>query len=285
MRALCLLVLTSLWLPAAAAAEGLASPESALVVDGDVYVSNMGARPAPSVADGDGYIARLAPDGSVQDSRYLPTGGELNAPKGMAVIGPVLYVADIDRIVGFDLASREQVFELSLADTGTRFLNDLAAAGPNLMVSATDIDTVFEVDPAREQYRPVMRFVRAPNGLYYDSERRWLYVAGYGRNGRDGELGLVRLDTRIPTYRRLGLRGRLDGIARIGEWLVVTDWGDGKQDGRLHAYHLGSERVRRDILTGLQGPADLAADAQSGRVWLPEMLGNRLRVEEVELAR
>lgn len=270
-------------LSAAAGAEGLASPESALPVADGAYVSNMGAKPAPSVVDGDGYIARLTAEGDLLEARYLPTEGDtLNAPKGLALLGGILYVADIDRVVGFDPESRQQVFELSLAATGTRFLNDLAVVDGELAVSATDIGTVFAIDPARGSYRPLMRFLQTPNGLYYDGGRRWLYVAGYGRDGRSGELGVIRLDTRIPSYRRLGLRGRLDGIARVGEWLVISDWGKGREDGRLHGYHPASGESRRDLLTGLAGPADLAA-AETGQVWLPEMLANRLRVETIEL--
>lgn len=275
--------LAVLLLPSAAVAQ-LAAPESALVVPEGVYVSNMGARPAPSLADGDGYIALLTPDGTMQDSRHLPrTDNVLHAPKGMALLGRRLYVADIDRVVGFDLDTRAQVFELSLAATGTRFLNDLEVVDQQLVVSATDLDTIFVVDPAAYSYRPLIGFVPAPNGLYYDAERRRLYVVGYGRDGSTGALGVIRLDGRFPSYRRLNLRGRLDGIARIGDWLVVTDWGRG--DGRLHAYHMTRGRILRDVLTGLDGPADLAADPASGRIWLPEMLANRLRIEVLELPR
>lgn len=269
--------------PLAATAQDLASPESVLRVGNDLYVSNMGVRPAPSVVDGDGYIARLSRDGSVQEPRFLPTDGTLNAPKGMAELGGRLYVADIDRVVGFDLDSREQVFELSFADAGTQFLNDLAVVDDRLVVSATDLDTIFEIDPAAGSYRPIMRFVDRPNGLYYDADRRDLYVAGYGRDGRSGALGVIRLDRRIPSYRELGLRGRLDGIARVGDWLVITDWTNDRQDGRLHAYNLENGSIRRDVLAGMEGPADLAADAATGRVWVPEMLANRVRGEELGL--
>lgn len=278
------LALAALLLPPAVGAQ-LASPESALVTPEGVYVSNMGVRPAPSLDDGDGYIALLASDGTVQDSRHLPTGGVLDAPKGMALLGRRLYVTDIDRVVGFDLDSRQQVFELSLAETGTRFLNDLEVVDHRLVVSATDLDTIFEIDPATNSYRPLMRFVPAPNGLYYDAERRRLYVAGYGRDGGSGALGVIQLDGRFPSYRRFNLRGRLDGIARIGDWLVITDWGGGRGDGRLHAYHTSRGRILRDLLTGLDGPADLAADPASSRIWLPEMLANRLRIEVIELHR
>ena len=53
----------------------------------------------------------------------------------------------------------------------------------------------------------------------------------------------------------------------------------------MHAYHLARGRILRDQLVGLDGPADLAADPASGRIWLPEMLANRLRIEVLELPR
>jgi hypothetical protein len=256
-------------------AQNLASPESVLLLEEGLLVSNLGERPAPTLADGDGFIARLGPDGEVLEAPFLPVDGRLNAPKGLARLENTVYIADIGRVLGFDLASGEQVFELSLESTGTRFLNDLAVADGRLLVSATDIGQIFEIDPKQKAYRRLVRGVDGANGLVYDADNQRLFVAGYGDNGR---LGMVDLRGRWPRYRKLGLTGRLDGIALYGEWVIVSDW----EAGNLHAYHpLRGHVVRNLLAEPVEGPADFALDAQSGRIFLPLMKENRLLIETI----
>lgn len=269
-RSCCLLLLI---LAGPAAAGPLASPESALRVGGSLYVSNLGAEPAPTKVDGDGFIARLSPQGEVLEPRFLPRQGALNAPKGMAALGGRLCVTDIDRVVGFDLDGREQVFELSLREAGAGSLNDLAVRDERLLVSDTQLGRIFEIDPAKGSYRVLVKHAPGANGLVYDAPTQRLYVAGYGESGR---LGYVDLASRWPRYRPLGLRGRLDGIGMLREWVIVSDW-NGKAGGQLHAYHPRRGNVVRDLLPApVGGPADFELDPQSGRIWLPAMKEDRL---------
>lgn len=83
--------------------EGFSHPES-ITADstGKIFVSNIGAALEPTAKDGDGFITELSADGAVIERFFTPKGA-LNAPKGLAAINDVLYVADIDRIVGFNL--------------------------------------------------------------------------------------------------------------------------------------------------------------------------------------
>lgn len=96
--------------PARAASEprvvtGFAHPESVLI-DGDRrFVSNIGEKLDPLGHDGDGFVSELDADGRIVALRALPIDSDrLDSPKGMAMLGGRLYVADIDRIVGFDLS-------------------------------------------------------------------------------------------------------------------------------------------------------------------------------------
>ena len=83
---------------------GLSTPESVLHDAGaDVYlVSNINGSPLEK--DGNGFISRLAPDGSVLALKWIDgeaQGITLNAPKGMAIQDGVLFVAAIDRHSSF----------------------------------------------------------------------------------------------------------------------------------------------------------------------------------------
>jgi hypothetical protein len=106
--------------------------------DADVYlVSNV--RGEPLAKDGDGYVAKVSPDGSMQ--RYWIAGGRadvvLHAPKGMAVHGDVLWVADIDTVRKFD--RRSGAVRGEVAVPGAVALTDVAA-GPDGTVWVSDPD-------------------------------------------------------------------------------------------------------------------------------------------------
>ena len=67
------------------------------------YVSNINGN--PSVKDNNGFIARVRAD-STASMTMTSRGGKndirLDAPKGMALVGDTLYVADIDRVRVFN---------------------------------------------------------------------------------------------------------------------------------------------------------------------------------------
>src|SRR5580698_5063909 len=104
---------------------GLAEPESVLYdADNDRYlVSNINGKPGDK--DNNGFISALSPDGTVTTLKWIEGGKKLklNAPKGLAIVGEVLYVADIDVVRKFDLKTGAS--KGSIAFPGATFLNDL----------------------------------------------------------------------------------------------------------------------------------------------------------------
>src|SRR5438045_5636048 len=108
--------------------DGLEAPESVLKIGDKIFVSNIGgAQPNPMAKDSNGYISELSADGKILQQKFQK--GILNGPKGLAVSNNVVYVADIDRVVGFNINSGAQIFELKIPDAS--FLNDLCTAGNN----------------------------------------------------------------------------------------------------------------------------------------------------------
>ncbi len=107
--------------------EGLESPESAEFHDGVVYASNMGGNEADFTSvDGNGFISSYSPDGTLLEEKFLPSGDTvLNSPKAMTVAGNTLLTVDLDRVVGFDLDSKETVVDITLASGGVTFLNGI----------------------------------------------------------------------------------------------------------------------------------------------------------------
>ena len=111
--------------------EGLETPESVLWDEkADIYlVSNINGD--PSAHDGNGFISRITPEGRMETLKWIDgatPGVRLNAPKGLAIVGDTLYVADIDTVRAFHRVTGQPLG--ARAVPGSTFLNDLAA-GPD----------------------------------------------------------------------------------------------------------------------------------------------------------
>ena len=118
--------------------EGFSTPESALHdAEHDVYyVSNINGNPGDR--DDNGFISRVAPDGTVLDLKWIDGASddiELHAPKGMAVHGDNFYVTDINTLRVFERTTGEPRSHWPLAEA--TFLND---------VTVTDDGVVYFTD-------------------------------------------------------------------------------------------------------------------------------------------
>src|SRR3989441_12055605 len=90
---------------------GFLTPESVLYDSAqDVYfVSNING--SPTAKDNNGFISRVRPDGAVENLKFIEGGHNgvtLHAPKGMALRGDTLWVADIDVVRAFDARTRSE---------------------------------------------------------------------------------------------------------------------------------------------------------------------------------
>src|SRR6478735_4201805 len=107
-------------------------PESVLYSKADklLYISNIDGK--PDEKDGKGSISKLGLDGKMIQADWV-TG--LNAPKGMAISGNSLWVADVDRMVEIDIQTGK--IKRTISIEGSEFLNDVTAA-PNGKIYVSD---------------------------------------------------------------------------------------------------------------------------------------------------
>lgn len=253
-----------------------ASPEGAVWDGAHLYVSNVGPVLDPMAKDGNGFILSLNADGTAVQDSALFAALKFDAPKGMVVLTHKLYVTDIDRIVAIDLATVQQSMVIDLSSTGAHFLNDIAVKDDStLLVSATDLNTIFEVNIKRQTFKKLPATgLNGPNGLLYNSEEGKIYCAEYGGDAGDGRL--LRIDALSGKTEVLHAhRGGLDGLVRLRNGnLAFTDW----HTKGLHQLDLRSGTLSRVGLDSIQGPADIAYSAGEDRLWLPCMMENRLLV-------
>jgi hypothetical protein len=174
---------------------GFSTPESVIHDSvADVYlVSNI--EGAPAAKDDNGFIARLSPDGYVQQLRWIDGAAQnvtLHAPKGMAISGDTLYVADIDCVRRFVRTTGATAGDIC-AFEGATFLNDIAVDSlgtlyvtdsglePDLTPSGTD--AIWRFTPAGLTGKVVEgSLLGAPNGIAFRGQD------GFVVTFRSGEL-------------------------------------------------------------------------------------------------
>lgn len=261
--------------------EASSAPESILCYGDTLLVSKVGTKLEPTAKDGDGHISMVRPGAEMTKDIF---GGKvrLDAPKGMGVYKGVLYVADIDRLVGIDLTRKQQVWELSFVEKGVSFLNDVTISDSGMLyVSATDVGNIFAVDLAATQPSisslPIPS-LPGPNGLHFDAVKQRLIVASFGAKTQFGELGIVDLAnnkyTAVP-----GVKGLFDGVALLdGQTVLVSDWVRFESGvGELKRVDLGTGKVSI-VRRGLSGPADFAL-CGNGEYTLPNMMDGSILIE------
>jgi glucose/arabinose dehydrogenase len=259
--------------------DGFQSPESVLIVGDRRFVSNIGKVLDPVTKDGDGYITEVSADGRIVALRAFPPAGEtLDAPKGMAELNGTLYVADIDRVIGFDLATGERVFTAMAPGDQPSLLNDLATTPDGaLLVTDTLRNAVYRLNIGSESFHLLTTDILGANGIAVGNGQA--YVAALGANFSGGDV--FRLDESGHAARlEKSPHGLFDGLAVLPDGqLLVSDWVavDRPVSGSfLRVGDEGSEHV--DIGVELHGPADFAFDSKDRTVWIPATLDNRLVV-------
>jgi sugar lactone lactonase YvrE len=266
----------------------LKHPESvAASPTGDAfYAANIGATLAPLRKDGDGFISRLSPDGSVETLRFLPAASSdatLHAPKGTVVLDGHLYTADIDRVVGFDLDTRTKIAEIDLASHGVTFVNDIAVADAQILfASATKQGRLYRIDLAAGTATALDVAVPGVNGVAYAGADEKLYAVTFGgpKKGRLWTLSMTEAGTvEASSTRTVKDGGRFDGIVRRGDQLLISSWGvKGTSEPAL--YRVGKKgrgAVTRMPLGDWSGAADFDCAPDRG-CWIPDLPGSAVTV-------
>ncbi|WP_112311652.1 SMP-30/gluconolactonase/LRE family protein [Pseudogemmobacter bohemicus] len=91
-----------------------------------------------------------------------------------------LYVADIDRIVGFDLQTGKQSFVVQMGCVQPCLLNDIAVAGGRLLVSDTLRGQLYGLDSKTEGFTLLAEGIPGANGIVWDDTREEAMIVALG---------------------------------------------------------------------------------------------------------
>lgn len=114
--------------------DGIKVPESVLVFDSILFVSNIDGNPA--VKDGTGCISIIDRKGKMLQEEWVKG---IDAPKGMAILGNHLFVSNIDEVVEIEIQTASIIKRHAIKDA--QFLNDIAIDTATGMIFITDTKT------------------------------------------------------------------------------------------------------------------------------------------------
>jgi sugar lactone lactonase YvrE len=264
--------------------EGFQHPES-VKYDADLdvwYVTNVNGMGLEE--DGNGYISRLEEDGTVDSLKFIQSGARdvvLNAPKGMALQGDTLWVADIDAVRGFNRRTGAPL--VSIAIKGAKCLNDIAVGPDGLYITDTGVkinakgishpgpDRVYRIAPDHTWSVALENdSLAGPNGITWDGARRqFIIVPFFGtvvRAWTPGSKATIPLGTSA---------GQLDGVEILdAERMLISS----VADSSLDVFENGTATV---VYKNLPTPADIGLDRKRNRVAIPLIMENRVEFRTV----
>ena len=251
---------------------GLKMPESAVQAkDGRIYVSEING----FGKDGDGQIT------VIENGKASVLAVGLDDPKGLAIIGQNLYVADNKRVLKIALTGanrgQAQVFAAATAFPEVPvFLNDLEPdiAG-NLYVSDSgDLKgiggAIYKINPqgkvtlvidGKQDSR-----ILAPNGLLMDDSGDVIMEVDFV----SGVLYSYNMKTKVLNDVAQGFGGG-DGLVHHSNGsMFVSDW----KNGKVFSVNLAGDV--KEIKSGYQSAADIALTKDEKTIMVPDMKAGEL---------
>lgn len=226
-----------------------------------LYVSNIGSK---SFGPGEGSIGKISPDGSIISVEWVKG---LHAPKGIALTGDELFVAEPNALVIINVVSGEVVTEIPVPDA--KMLNDVTAA-PNGDVYVSDIRDGKILKFSHRVPSVIVEGLERPNGVLFSNGQLYFVDKGslYVWEGDNKKLIADGMDEST------------DGIVQLGNGdFIVSCW-----SGII--YYIQSNGEKKTLLDTRDqkiNTADIGWDAVQNILYVPTFWKNKVMAYSIDL--
>jgi hypothetical protein len=258
------------------ATEGIATPESAYYDEASGFIFTSQINGQPTDRDGNGRIVKLNADGTVAAADWV-TG--LHAPKGLRAHQGTLWVADLDEVIGFEIATGRESARIKI--DGAQFLNDVATgADGTVYVSDFTANRIYAIRDGKVATFAEGEQLEYPNGLLVEGNR--LIVGSWGKPEADfttkvpGRLFALDLGTKQKALITPKPFANIDGVESDGRGgYLVSDYLAGK------ILRISASGESREVRQFMPGAADIGFVPSINAVIVPHMNENRVAAYDI----
>ena len=241
-------------------------------------------------ADNNGFITKLDPNGKLLNLKFIQGGKDdvtLHAPKGMAVVGHVLYVADLDTLRGFDTTTGKSVLTLTIrsstalqSEPPQASLSDVTFDGKgHLYCSDQKANTIYRVDPAAQTFSVLVtdRALAGPSGLVVHPKSGQIIAVSWDK-GKISEISPDGVVTELFSNGFFSNRFQnLRGVD-FDRWgnMYVSDFTTGK------VWRMSWDKRFQVIAEFLPSPGDLSIDRANNLILVPFELAHAAEMNGLE---
>jgi len=261
------------------ATEGIATPESAYYDEASGFIFTSQIDGQPTDRDGNGRIVKLNADGTVSAADWV-TG--LHAPKGLRAHQGTLWTADLDEVIGIEIATGRVASRIKVE--GAQFLNDVATgADGTVYVSDFTANRIYAIKDGTVTTFAEGEQLEYPNGLLVDGNR--LIVGSWGKPEADfttkvpGRLFALDLGTKQKTLITPKPFANIDGVESDGRGgYLVSDYLAGK------ILRISATGESRELKQFMPGAADIGFIPSINAVIVPHMNENKVAAYDISEA-
>jgi DNA-binding beta-propeller fold protein YncE len=242
-------------------------------------------------ADNNGFITKLNSNGKLLSLKFIQGGRDdvtLHAPKGMALVEHVLYVADLDTLRGFDTTTGKPVMALTIRSSATSrseplqrtSLSDVTFDGKgHLYCSDQKANTIYRINLATQTVSVLItdRSLAGPSGLAVHPKSGQIIAVSWEK-GNISEITPEGVLTEI--FSNSFFSNRFQNLRGVDfdRWgnMYVSDFTTGK------VWRMSWDKRFQVIAEFLPSPGDLSIDRANNLILVPYELAHAAEMNGLE---
>ena len=258
----------------AAQITGLESPNSFIGDESgrDFFISNINGD--PDARDNNGFITKLDASGKILSRKFIQGGVAdvlLHAPKGLALVGHTLYVADLDQLKGFNTKTGKPLVAVSIPTSASGkpvSLTDIAV-GQNSLLYASDqnANSIYCIDLASDHRVTLLIHddrLAGPSGVAVHPKTGHVIAVSW----ESGKILEITPDGQLTELESNGFfTGRFQNLSGVDfdRWgnMYVSDFSKGK------IWRITRDRRFQVIAEYLPTPANIGIDRTNNLILVP----------------